>query len=31
MGGTPADFGAVMASETGKWQKAVRFSGASIE
>jgi tripartite-type tricarboxylate transporter receptor subunit TctC len=31
MGGTPAEFGKVMASETGKWQKAVRFSGASIE
>jgi tripartite-type tricarboxylate transporter receptor subunit TctC len=31
MGGTPAEFGKVMASETGKWEKAVRFSGASIE
>jgi tripartite-type tricarboxylate transporter receptor subunit TctC len=31
MGGTPAEFGQVMASETGKWEKAVRFSGASIE
>jgi tripartite-type tricarboxylate transporter receptor subunit TctC len=31
MGGTPAEFGQVMASETEKWQKAVRFSGASIE
>jgi tripartite-type tricarboxylate transporter receptor subunit TctC len=31
MGGTPAEFGNVMASETTKWQKAVRFSGASIE
>src|SRR5215475_8509570 len=31
MGGTPADFGKVMASETAKWQKAVKFSGASIE
>jgi tripartite-type tricarboxylate transporter receptor subunit TctC len=31
MGGTPAEFGKVMASETEKWQKAVRFSGASIE
>jgi tripartite-type tricarboxylate transporter receptor subunit TctC len=31
MGGTPADFGKVMASETAKWEKAVRFSGASIE
>jgi tripartite-type tricarboxylate transporter receptor subunit TctC len=31
MGGTPAEFGEVMASETTKWQKAVRFAGASIE
>jgi tripartite-type tricarboxylate transporter receptor subunit TctC len=31
MGGAPADFGKVMASETAKWEKAVRFSGASIE
>jgi tripartite-type tricarboxylate transporter receptor subunit TctC len=31
MAGTPADFGKVMASETEKWAKAVRFSGASIE
>ena len=31
MGGTPADFGKVMASETAKWEKAVKFSGASIE
>jgi tripartite-type tricarboxylate transporter receptor subunit TctC len=31
MGGTPADFGKVMVSETAKWQKAVKFSGASIE
>jgi len=31
MGGTPADFGQIMASETAKWEKAVRFSGASIE
>jgi tripartite-type tricarboxylate transporter receptor subunit TctC len=31
MRGTPADFGKVMASETAKWEKAVRFSGASIE
>jgi tripartite-type tricarboxylate transporter receptor subunit TctC len=31
MGGTPADFGRVMASETAKWEKAVKFSGASIE
>jgi tripartite-type tricarboxylate transporter receptor subunit TctC len=31
MAGTPADFGKVMASETAKWEKAVKFSGASIE
>jgi tripartite-type tricarboxylate transporter receptor subunit TctC len=31
MGGTPADFGKVMAAETAKWEKAVKFSGASIE
>jgi tripartite-type tricarboxylate transporter receptor subunit TctC len=31
MSGTPADFGKVMASETAKWEKAVKFSGASIE
>ncbi len=31
MGGTPADFGKVMTSETEKWAKAVKFSGASIE
>ncbi len=31
MTGTPADFGKVMASETAKWEKAVKFSGASIE
>lgn len=31
MGGTPSDFGKVMASETAKWEKAVKFSGASID
>jgi len=31
MAGTPADFGKVMADETAKWEKAVKFSGASIE
>jgi tripartite-type tricarboxylate transporter receptor subunit TctC len=31
MAGTPADFGKVMASETAKWEKAVKFSGASID
>jgi len=29
--GSAADFGQVMASETEKWAKAVKFSGASIE
>ncbi len=31
MGGTPADFGKIMAEETAKWEKAVKFSGASID
>jgi tripartite-type tricarboxylate transporter receptor subunit TctC len=31
MPGTPAEFGKVMADETAKWEKAVKFSGASIE
>jgi tripartite-type tricarboxylate transporter receptor subunit TctC len=31
MGGSPADFGKVMADETAKWEKAVKFAGASIE
>jgi tripartite-type tricarboxylate transporter receptor subunit TctC len=31
MGGTPADFGKIMADETAKWEKAVKFSGASID
>ena len=31
MPGTPADFGKVMADETAKWEKAVKFSGASID
>jgi tripartite-type tricarboxylate transporter receptor subunit TctC len=31
MPGTPADFGKVMAAETAKWEKAVKFSGASID
>jgi tripartite-type tricarboxylate transporter receptor subunit TctC len=31
MPGSPAEFGKVMASETEKWSKAVKFSGASIE
>lgn len=28
---TPAQFGAVMKSETDKWEKVVKFSGASVE
>jgi hypothetical protein len=31
MGGTPADFGKVMASEVAKWKKVVEFSGATVE
>jgi tripartite-type tricarboxylate transporter receptor subunit TctC len=31
MAGTPADFGKIMAAETVKWEKAVKFSGASID
>ena len=31
MGGTPADFGKIIASETAKWKKVVEFSGASVE
>jgi tripartite-type tricarboxylate transporter receptor subunit TctC len=31
MGGTPEDFGKIIASETEKWKKVVEFSGASIE
>jgi tripartite-type tricarboxylate transporter receptor subunit TctC len=31
MGGTPADFGNVMASEVAKWKKVVEFSGAHVE
>jgi tripartite-type tricarboxylate transporter receptor subunit TctC len=29
--GTPAEFGKLMADETEKWAKAVKFAGASIE
>jgi tripartite-type tricarboxylate transporter receptor subunit TctC len=31
MSGSPADFGKVMADETAKWEKVVKFAGASIE
>ena len=31
MGGTPADFGKVIQSETDKWAKVVAFSGASVD
>jgi tripartite-type tricarboxylate transporter receptor subunit TctC len=31
MGGTPADFGKVMADEVAKWKKVVEFSGATVE
>ena len=29
--GTPEDFGAVMQAETDKWEKVVKFAGASVE
>ena len=31
MGGTPADFGKIIVSETAKWKKVVEFSGASVD
>jgi len=31
MPGTPADFGKVVVAETEKWEKVVRFSGASVD
>jgi tripartite-type tricarboxylate transporter receptor subunit TctC len=31
MPGTPEDFGAVIAAETEKWEKVVKFAGARIE
>jgi tripartite-type tricarboxylate transporter receptor subunit TctC len=29
--GSPADFGKLLAEETGKWTKVVKFSGAKAE
>jgi tripartite-type tricarboxylate transporter receptor subunit TctC len=31
MSGSPADFGKVIADETAKWEKVVKFAGASID
>jgi tripartite-type tricarboxylate transporter receptor subunit TctC len=31
MGGTPADFGKIIVSETEKWRKVVEFAGASVD
>jgi tripartite-type tricarboxylate transporter receptor subunit TctC len=31
MGGTPADFGKIIADETEKWRKVVEFSGAKLD
>jgi tripartite-type tricarboxylate transporter receptor subunit TctC len=31
MGGAPADFGKIIASETEKWKKVVEFSGATVD
>ena len=31
MGGSPEDFGKIIASETAKWKKVVEFAGASVE
>jgi tripartite-type tricarboxylate transporter receptor subunit TctC len=31
MGGTPADFGKIIADETEKWRKVVEFAGASVD
>jgi tripartite-type tricarboxylate transporter receptor subunit TctC len=31
LAGTPAEFGKLMADETEKWGKVVKFSGAKVE
>jgi tripartite-type tricarboxylate transporter receptor subunit TctC len=31
MPGTPADFGKIIVAETEKWEKVVKFSGASVD
>jgi tripartite-type tricarboxylate transporter receptor subunit TctC len=31
MGGTPEQFGSIIAAETEKWKKVVEFSGASVD
>jgi tripartite-type tricarboxylate transporter receptor subunit TctC len=31
MGGTPAEFGKIIADETEKWRKVVEFAGASVD
>ena len=31
LGGSPADFGKLIAEETEKWGKVVKFSGAKAE
>jgi hypothetical protein len=31
LGGTPADFGKMIADETEKWGKVVKFAGAKVD